>query len=61
MTVIKKTHDNSYEDVEKLQLSFIVGGEDKTVQPLWKIDWESLKILNTELSFDSTSTLPTIY
>lgn len=61
MTVIKKTHDNSYEDVEKLQLSFIVGGEDKTVQPLWKIDWESLKILNTELPFDSTSTLPTIY
>ena len=35
-----------------MEPSYIVGGEYKLVQPLWKTVWRNLKKLNIELPYD---------
>lgn len=53
MAIIKKSV-SSGEDVEKLECSYISGGNIKIVQPLWKMIWKFLKKLNMELPPDPT-------
>ena len=47
--------------MEKGDPSYIVGGNVKLVQPLWKTVWRSLKKLKMELPYDPAIALLGIY
>ena len=47
--------------MEKLEPSYLDGGNVKIVQPLWKTVWQFLKKLNTELPYNPAITLLGIY